>query len=158
MRGPKAPRRLPGPRFLILEFGGGLYQKMVGLRNRVLRAPLGLVLKPEDLEKEQGDLHLAAVENEEVLACCILTDLGGGLAKLRQMAVGPETRGSGLGRSLLNFAEITAVGHGFSKIELHSRKTVTGFYLKSGYRITGGEFIEVGLPHLPMEKDLPPIR
>jgi predicted GNAT family N-acyltransferase len=37
---------------------------------------------------------------------------------------------------------------------MHARKTATGFYEKLGYVISGGEFEEVTLPHVVMEKKL----
>jgi predicted GNAT family N-acyltransferase len=37
---------------------------------------------------------------------------------------------------------------------LHARQTAIGFYEKSGYVVTGGEFIEVGITHVKMQKIL----
>jgi predicted GNAT family N-acyltransferase len=35
---------------------------------------------------------------------------------------------------------------------LHARLTAIGFYEKSGYVVSGGEFLEVGIPHVKMVK------
>jgi hypothetical protein len=39
-------------------------------------------------------------------------------------------------------------------VSLHARKIVAGFYSRLGYTTIGGEFTEVGIPHLKMEKQL----
>jgi ribosomal protein S18 acetylase RimI-like enzyme len=70
------------------------------------------------------------------------------------MAVLNNLQGKGIGRALMQFAENIARDRGFKKITMHARKTATGFYEKLGYVISGGEFEEVTLPHVVMEKRL----
>jgi ribosomal protein S18 acetylase RimI-like enzyme len=70
------------------------------------------------------------------------------------MAVPKNLQGKGVGRALMQFAENIARDRGYRKITMHARKTATGFYEKLGYNISGGEFIEVTLPHVVMEKRL----
>ena len=43
-----------------------------------------------------------------------------------------------------------------SRLRLHARGTAVGFYLKCGYRTVGAEFLEQGIPHIRMEKELGP--
>jgi predicted GNAT family N-acyltransferase len=37
---------------------------------------------------------------------------------------------------------------------MHARKDAQGFYEKMGYKVSGGEFSEITIPHLVMEKKL----
>ena len=37
---------------------------------------------------------------------------------------------------------------------LHARETAVGFYEKLGYKTSGDKFIEVTIPHFPMQKEL----
>jgi GNAT superfamily N-acetyltransferase len=138
----------------IIEHGSNDYRRMVGLREEILRKPLGLVFSPEDLEAEKEDILVAAFEEERLVACCLLTFEDKTTVKLRQMAVHHEVQGKGVGRALIRFAETVARDHGFRKIAMHARKTATGFYEKMGYSICSPEFEEVTIPHFVMEKAL----
>lgn len=130
------------------------YKKMVQLRNQMLRQPLGMTLHPEELEKEQNDIHIAAFDEEEILGCCVLTPVDESTLRLRQMAVNGNMQQKGIGASIISFAENIARDKGYKSIVMHARNTATGFYEKFGYKKTGNEFSEVNLPHFMMEKKL----
>ncbi len=70
------------------------------------------------------------------------------------MAVGAGLQGKGIGRVLMSFAENIARDHGYRRITMHARKSVLGFYEKSGYKVCSDEFEEVTIPHHVMEKEL----
>ncbi|MDL2243622.1 histidinol-phosphate transaminase [Bacteroidales bacterium OttesenSCG-928-J19] len=125
---------------------------MSELRDRVLRQPIGLRLTKEETLRDENDILLACEEHEQVLACCILSPKDERTVQLRQMAVAPELWGQGLGTKLLHFAEQTARTRGYKRLTLHARSSALGFYEKNGYRINGGEFTEVGIPHYEMNK------
>ena len=137
-----------------IEHNSSEYQAMVALRMKVLREPLGLSFKPEDLEKEKDDLLLCAFDDGSILACCILSKIDEETCQLRQMAVIPSMQKNRLGSSLLDFAEKIAYDNGFRKIMMHARKTAIGFYQKQGYEIHGEEFEEVTIPHYEMQKQI----
>jgi GNAT superfamily N-acetyltransferase len=138
----------------LIDYGSPEYQQMVQLRNDILRKPLGLVFEKEELEKEAEDILIGAFEDDKLLGCCMLIETEPGTVRLRQMAVPKNLQGKGVGRALMQFAENIARDRGYRKITMHARKTATGFYEKLGYNISGGEFIEVTLPHVVMEKRL----
>jgi len=127
---------------------------MVELRREILRIPLDLDFTEEELLNEKHDVLLGVFEANEILACCILSDVGNGFMKLRQMAVIPELQHKGIGRLLLQFAEKTAREEEKNVIILHARTTAHIFYEKQGYRAVGECFEEVGIPHIRMEKKL----
>jgi predicted GNAT family N-acyltransferase len=131
------------------------YYKVYDLREEILRKPIGLSLKDEDLSGDALDIILVAEEKEEILGCVMLhptndTDT----YKLRQMAVLDGLQGKGIGKALVNAAEQSLRDRGINKIILHARETATKFYQKLGYVTTSGLFIEVGIPHVVMEKDI----
>jgi ribosomal protein S18 acetylase RimI-like enzyme len=70
------------------------------------------------------------------------------------MAVYNEKQGKGIGRALMNFAEVLARDRGYKTLTMHARKDAQGFYEKMGYRVAGQEFKEITIPHLIMEKKL----
>jgi N-acetylglutamate synthase-like GNAT family acetyltransferase len=138
----------------IIDHGSKEYQQMVDLRTHILRKPLGLYFSPEDLEKEKEDVLIAAYEDDQILGCCMLTQVAPDMVRLRQMAVKAGLQGKGIGRVLMQFAENIARDRGNKKLTMHARKTAAGFYEKLGYKLTGEEFTEVTIPHYIMEKQL----
>lgn len=137
-----------------IDHGTKEYLQMVNLRNEILRKPLGLSFTPEELAKEKDDILIAAFDEEDMLACCMLTKAENNCLRLRQMAVQNNLQGKGIGASMMNFAEIVARDKGYKKLVMHSRVTAIGFYEKLGYKVVGDEFIEVTIPHHVMEKNL----
>lgn len=138
----------------IIDHGSAEYDRMVELRMDILRRPLGLSFRPEDLTRERDDILLGAFDEQRLLACCILTREGSDTCRLRQMAVVNSLQGKGLGASLLHFAENVARDKGFRILVMHARKTAVGFYHKQGYHPSGDEFEEVTIPHQRMQKSL----
>jgi predicted GNAT family N-acyltransferase len=138
----------------IIDHGTSDYKKMVDLRMDILRRPLGLSFSAADIEQEKNDLLIGAFEEDELLACCILTKIGEDTCKLRQMAVKPKIQGTGLGAAMMNYAEQMAKDAGFKKMVMNARKTALGFYEKLGYETKGDEFVEVTLPHFYMQKNI----
>jgi len=138
----------------LIDYGSPEYQQMIQLRNDILRKPLGLVFEKDELEKEADDILIGAFEDDRLLGCCMLIETEPGTVRLRQMAVPKNLQGKGVGRALMQFAENIARDRGYRRITMHARKTATGFYEKLGYAVSGGEFLEVTLPHVVMEKKL----
>jgi predicted GNAT family N-acyltransferase len=130
------------------------YEKVLSLRNRILRIPLGLNLADEDLRDEENQMTIMMTRDEQVLACVMLKTIDKDIVKLRQMAVDDAVQGIGVGATLLSYAENFCINNHYGLIELHARKSAIGFYQKSGYVIEGDEFEEVGMPHVKMTKHL----
>lgn len=131
------------------------YYKVYDLREEILRKPIGLSLKDEDLSGDALDTILIAEEGEKVLGCVMLHPTeDNNIFKLRQMAVSGVLQGKGIGKMLVKAAEQKLLNIGVSRIILHARETAIGFYQKLGYAITSGLFIEVGIPHVVMQKDI----
>jgi predicted GNAT family N-acyltransferase len=128
------------------------YARVVALRRRVLRAPLGLDYTPEQLAAESDDIHLAGFDGETPVACLILTPASTAEYKMRQVAVAPERQGEGLGSSLVAYSEAVVRAAGGRQITLHARESAVPFYLRAGYEAVGEPFEEVTLPHRKMVK------
>ncbi len=137
-----------------IDHGTKEYQQMVKLRNDILRQPLGLSFTEDELAREKEDILIGAFDDDEMLACCLLTRTDSSSVRLRQMAVQNNLQGKGIGASMMNFAETIARDKGFKKMVMHARKTALGFYEKLGYKVVGDEFTEVTIPHFVMEKSL----
>ncbi|MFL1441828.1 GNAT family N-acetyltransferase, partial [Nocardiopsis protaetiae] len=78
----------------------------------------------------------------------------GGAGLLGRMAVLPEQRGTGLGAALVRAAEDAARERGLAAMELHAQTHALGFYERLGYTAHGEEFLDAGIPHRHMVRDL----
>ncbi len=137
-----------------IDHGTKEYLQMVKLRNDLLRQPLGLSFTPDELDKEKEDILIGAFDDDEMLACCMLTRAENHCLRLRQMAVQNNLQGKGIGASMMNFAELISRDKGYKKLIMHARETAVGFYEKLGYKVVGDKFTEVTIPHYVMEKKL----
>lgn len=140
--------------FREIPYGSAEYLLECGLRDEVLRKPLGMKLADEDLSAEAGQRHFGCFDGETLLACVIAAPLADGVVKLRQMAVSPKAQGRGIGRLLLENLEAELVSRGCRRITLHARVSALGFYSKLGFVAEDEEFLEVGLSHRRMHKSL----
>jgi len=123
------------------------------LRDEVLRRPLGLRLRDEDLADEDRQLHFGLFDAAgDLTACVVAVPLSPVRVRIRQMAVAAAWQAQGLGRRLMEELEQTLRARGFTEFELHARNAAAGFYQKLGYTAVGGEFLEIGIPHLNMVK------
>ena len=137
-----------------ISYGSPKYQAMCKLRDEVLRIPIGLRLTFAETARDINDILIVYFENSEAIACCILTENSPDTVQLRQMAVAPSHQKKGLGKEVIMFAENIAKGKHYSIMRMHARKTATGFYEKNGYTVIGEEFIEAGIPHFEMMKNI----
>lgn len=129
-----------------------LYSQVLDLRNRVLRAPLGLDIKDDDISDEVNQQIFVYVAENRVVGCLLLQHTDASTFKLRQMAVASDMQGKGIGSMLIEAAEIYSWQLGKKEIVLHARAYAMPFYLKLGYQKMGNRFEEVGIPHFKMIK------
>lgn len=131
------------------------YKRVYDLREEVLRKPIGLSLKDEDLGADALDKIIIAESGADLVGCAMIhpTDKAN-ILKLRQMAVAPGWQRKGVGQVIMQAAEEAMRQAGAYKIVLHARVTAENFYKKLGYATVSEIFTEVGIPHVVMEKPL----
>ncbi|MBI3257949.1 MAG: GNAT family N-acetyltransferase [Ignavibacteriae bacterium] len=141
--------------FSIVQHNSELYKQTVELRFEILRRPLGLEFTDEQLAAEINDIHLAGYDEYCIICCCLLlTPIDNNIVQMRQVSVAAHEQGKGTGRQLVEYSEVIALQNGFKEMILHARDTAVEFYLKLGYELVGKPFVEVGIPHRQMRKDL----
>ncbi|HKD10877.1 MAG TPA: GNAT family N-acetyltransferase [Thermoanaerobaculia bacterium] len=140
--------------FREIVYGTEEYRLACQLREEVLRRPLGLSLRDEDLAGEKKQLHFGLFEPDDTLiGCVVAVPLSATDVRIRQMAVSPTHQGKGLGRRIMEDLEKTLKARGFRHFVLDARTSAAGFYEKLGYIVVGSEFLEVTIAHVRMEKD-----
>lgn len=138
-----------------IAFGSIEYEQELELRELILRKPLGLSIKNDDLSSEKAFSHYGVfIENNKLAACLILIKKDNQTYQIKQMAVDSSIQGRGIGKQLMEFVEKDVVQAGGKKILLNARKVATNFYKELGYQETGEEFTEVTIPHITMTKIL----
>lgn len=132
------------------------YPQVFDLRDEMLRKPLGMSLKNDDLSRDYVDMIFMAKHEGKVIGCVMLHHKDEDHLQLRQMAVSADWQGKGIGRLIVLEAELYAREAGYKIMVLHARKTALGFYQRLGYTVTSEEFLEVGIPHYIMQKEMEP--
>ena len=74
--------------------------------------------------------------------------------KIGRMAVLKPHRRRGIGTLIMNGLAQAALDQGLRKIWFHSQTSAVPFYLRLGYQVCGEEFVEAGIPHVLMERQL----
>ncbi len=141
-------------KFVEISWQSDLYQQEIDLRDRLLRAPLGLRFSDEELAAESSEYHFGMLDRRQLIACAVIVPLSDVLAKLRQMAVAASHQRRGVGSILIGNIERVLQDRQFQMIRLHARENAVEFYEKLGYRKRGPRFIEVGVPHWKMTKSI----
>ena len=139
----------------IINSSSPKYQPVFELRDEILRKPLGLSLKDEDMSRDHKNIIFIAEHEGKIIGCVLLQPIDPTTAQLRAMAVYNEWQGKGIGKMLVQALEDYAWENNYKKIILHARKVIHPFYLSMNYNIVGDEFTEVGIPHFHMEKSEP---
>jgi len=110
---------------------------------------------PEALEWDADDpvcLHALAIDaNDDPIGTGRLLADG----HVGRLAVLAERRGSGVGSALLEYLCAAATGRGHRALLLNAQCSVVQFYRGHGFELAGDEYIEAGIPHVPMRKLAP---
>ncbi len=77
-----------------------------------------------------------------------------GLGKLERICILKPFRKFGLGKVIIKALEEIAEEKGILKVKLHGQTQAEGFYKKLGYQTSSPIFMEDGIPHVLMVKEL----
>lgn len=125
----------------------------LALRERVFCGEQGVSPASERDGRDAEALHLVAVAEGGVIGTCRIV-FDGPVARLGRMAVAAEARGRGIGAALLEEADRRARAGGAVRIALHAQQRARRVYERAGYEPRGAPFLEEGIEHMAMEKQL----
>jgi predicted GNAT family N-acyltransferase len=74
--------------------------------------------------------------------------------KLERICILEPYRKFGLGKVIITALEEIAQERGATRVKLHGQTHAEGFYKKLGYQSSSNVFLEDGIPHLLMTKEL----
>lgn len=129
----------------------------LALRIEVFCGEQGVSREAEHDALDETALHLVALDGDAVIGTCRLLPGAGADANtvvVGRVAVRRDRRGAGVGARLMRAAEREARLSGASALELHAQTASEGFYERAGYVGRGDPFLEEGIPHIAMRREL----
>ncbi|MDI6103256.1 GNAT family N-acetyltransferase [Actinoplanes sp. NEAU-A12] len=99
---------------------------------------------------EFGTRHIWCERADEVTGYLRILADEGGVERIGRVVTAPGARGAGLAGRLMKEA-LTVIGG--RPAVLDAQAHLAGFYARYGFEPTGPEFLEDGIPHVPMRRD-----
>ena len=111
---------------------------------------------PAELEIDDNEnfaVHFVAYDNQVPVAAGRYRAVDG-KAKVERICVLGHYRQTGLGQMLMEKIEDHAKKNDLIETKLNAQITAVGFYEKLGYQTISEEFMDAGIPHVTMIKQL----
>lgn len=99
---------------------------------------------------EAGTRHLWFERDRLPVAYLRILDHAGPVARIGRVVTAKDSRGLGLANQLMA-AALAVIGD--IPITLDAQSNVVSLYERYGFRPTGPEFVEDGIPHVPMRRE-----
>lgn len=115
---------------------------------------------PEQIEMDEHDpeaFHVVAYDGSGTpcgTGRLYADSSSAGLGRIGRMAVTRHARGQGVGALIMEVLIREAKARGMVRAALSAQTHAIPFYSRFGFRVTGEEFIEAGIPHQNMEREL----
>lgn len=129
-------------------------QQAFDIRREVFVKEQHVPLEIELDEYDQTAVHFIGLEGDQVVAAGrfrIINDHG----KLERICVHKDYRHQSLGKQMIAEMEKELTNQHIHHAELHAQTHALGFYRKLGYKVVSEEFMDAGIPHVSMVKELP---
>ncbi len=126
----------------------------LGLREAVFCGEQGVSLAAERDGRDGEALHLGVFSAGALVGACRLLPVDGGLA-VQRVAVRADRRRAGIGRALMGGAAEEARRLGVATLRLHAQLETEGFYRRLDFVPAGQPFLEAGILHVAMSRQLP---
>ncbi|HVS47162.1 MAG TPA: GNAT family N-acetyltransferase [Verrucomicrobiae bacterium] len=116
--------------------------------------PLDEELDAHDTTADPTAIHAVVCQGERPVGTGRLYFVEPGVARIGRMAVAVEARGRGVGRAILEALMREARERGFRRAVLAAQTHAQTFYNKAGFAVVGDEFVEAGIAHVEMARQL----
>jgi len=131
-----------------------LYQ-ILRLRSEVFVVEQDCVYQDMD-NKDQKALHIIGTKNGEIVAYTRIFKPGDYFnnVSIGRVVVSQDQRKYGLGKQIMQ-ASLAAIDQRFPNqpIEISAQSYLLKFYMELGFKVTGEEYLEDGIPHRRMLKE-----
>jgi ElaA protein len=100
-------------------------------------------------DTEPSTRHVWIERDDAVVACArVLVEREG--SSIGRVVCAPPWRSKGLGATVMRAALDAAAGEFGGPVVLNAQAHLAGWYGRLGFTVCGDEFIEDGIPHVPM--------
>jgi len=124
------------------------------VRKKVFVEEQGVPLHLECDAFDATATHFIMYEDNEPAGAARLRNIEDHTAKIERVCILQSQRGKKLGALIMKEMENYAVSIGLQKLKLHAQSYAVPFYEKLGYTVTSPEFMDAGIPHRAMEKNI----
>ncbi len=121
---------------------------VLALRVRVFVVEQECAFQELDGLDERAEHVWSAGPDGEVAAYLRVLDGGGGTTRIGRVVTAPEHRGTGAGAALMRAVLDTVT----APVVLGAQVRVRGFYERLGFAVSGEEYDEDGIAHVPMRR------
>lgn len=125
----------------------------MALRDQVFVGEQGVPRSLEVDDRDAAAAHLVAVRDGSVIGTARLLEACGAV-ELGRLVVAPGARRQGIARAILDSSERWARERGSSRIVLSAQTYARELYAGAGYEARGTIYLEAGIEHIRMERDL----
>ncbi|MER2063196.1 MAG: GNAT family N-acetyltransferase [Alkalibacterium sp.] len=133
----------------------GVYNDSVAIRSEVFIEEQNVDPSLEIDELEDQTLHIVGYNHDKAICTARLLKKDDGSVKVQRVAVRADSRKRGIGKLLLRFIEDTAKHQlNGTRLVLDSQDHAISFYEKEGYAVQGEGFLDAGIPHHFMQKNI----
>lgn len=111
---------------------------------------------PEEEEIDQFDdtaTHFVQYDKELPIGAGRFRTIDG-TGKVERICVLKEKRNTGAGKLIMHKIEEYAKGQGIHKLKLNAQTHAIPFYNNLGYEVISDEFLDAGIPHRTMQKEI----
>ncbi|KRL63586.1 GNAT family N-acetyltransferase [Lactobacillus psittaci] len=137
------------------DLNSKLYQDCLNLRKEVFIKEQGV---PPELEVEsQTDeqaLYFGGYLDNQLVSCARVKLEDDKTWHIQRVATKKNFRGRGLAKELFNKIDAEAKKRCITTLTLDAQDQAQGFYLKLGYKVVGQGFMDAGIPHHRMYKEI----
>jgi len=112
---------------------------------------------PEDVELDEYDkeaLHMVVKDGDRVIGTARVQFLSTSQAKIERMAILKPLRRRGIGSRIIAFLSEELRNRQVEQVVLHAQYSVVAFYKSCRFEETGSPFLEVGIKHIKMQRQL----
>jgi len=123
------------------------------VRQKVFVEEQNVSLEEEMDQFDEIATHLVGYEDNLPVVASRLRFVDG-YGKLERICVLKEYRGHGYGKQMIQHMEQEVKQQGYGKSKLNAQTQALDFYKDLGYKVVSEEFMDAGIPHVTMTKEL----
>ena len=124
------------------------------IRHLVFQAEQGVDPALDFDGRDPEAMHILALVDEQPVGTARMRDLGDRTVKIERLAVLREFRSQGIGRKIMEFALEVLQQRQIQTVQLHAQLQAKSLYDKLGFVAIGDVFVEAGISHIKMQKQL----